>query len=200
VYSLAREGRFYDLWQLQAAPYRVIEHYSLGTTPGVVAVAPCADVLRLGREAAEAHGKLLYVPRRPRYSFALSSVPAGRAWTLDIPVVVSPGTYGVWLDGSFPAKVTVLLDGKKVGSARHRLEHPGQYVQVGTAGLDGKGHIVTVRNSGPDRHPGSAANFFSSLDRLILAPTTEDVPVESIDPGRARSLCGRPLDWIEATG
>ena len=56
---------------------------------------------------------------------------------------------------------------------------------------------MRLRYSGADLHPGSGAGF-GLLDRFVLARTTESVPVRTLPPARARELCGRSLDWIEA--
>jgi len=214
-YRLVRAGRYYDVWQRPAplAP-RVLDHLPLGSALDPGAVPSCADVLRLAREADASGGELAAVRRgappivvpAARTSHP-SGWPAGSDGTLfprsDGAIaatvqVSSAGRYAVWLGGSFPGSVAIAVDGRAAGSARHRLEHPGQYVPLGTVELAPGRHAVVLRYTGWDGLPGSGAHLFDGMGPLVLSPETEDRPVEHVQPARARTLCGERLDWIEA--
>ena len=213
VYTLAWRGRYYDVWERQDSYPRILEHISLGKTREVEAVAPCPAIVRLGKLAAASNGSLAYVARRPPVSVDLAPLAAparlgaraararfrGRRARSRFPVVTRrPARYDVWLAGSFAGRMDVLVDGRVVGSSRHRLEHSGQFIPFGTVRLTPGRHEVALRYHGSDWHPGSAATIGMPLDRVVLAKTTEDLPVQTLDPSRARELCGRSLDWIEA--
>lgn len=120
------------------------------------------------------------------------------AGELDFAVSSPAGEYSLWLSRSFAGQVTLLVDGRTVGARRHRLEHPGQFLEFGHVALTRGRHDVILRYSGADWHPGSAADFETPVERVVFAQTTADVPVSVVTPGRAGELCGRSFDWIEA--
>ena len=129
--------------------------------------------------------------------FAGAVVVSTLATAWSVAVTVPGGRYDLWLSGSFGGRMEVDVDGRRVGAQRHRLEHSGQLVIFGSVELAPGRHRVSLRYSGADLHPGSTASF-GLLDRFVVARTTEDVPVRTIPAARARELCGRTLDWVEA--
>lgn len=212
IYTPVWQGRYYDVWQRPDAATGILEHLSLGNGGNPAAARPsCADVLRLAALAVRNGGRLAYVSRPSPVVVKLAALSRPTAWgpvttnpyptragTMSFPVTLPGGTWSVWVGGSFSAGLRLLVDGREVGVRRHRFEHPGQYVQFGTASLRPGLHEVELRYSGPDWHPGSAALAPQALEQVVFARTTEDVPVSTIAPSRARQLCGRSLDWIEA--
>ena len=69
---------------------------------------------------------------------------------------------------------------------------------LGESELAAGRHDVTLRFSGPDLHPGSGGATFG-IGPLVLSTTTAaDAPVTVIPGSRARELCGKRLDWVEA--
>ena len=74
----------------------------------------------------------------------------------------------------------------------------GGYTLLGEAELAAGTHTVTLRFSGPDLHPGSSGATFG-IGPLVLSTTTAaDAPVTFVPAARARELCGKRLDWVEA--
>lgn len=193
AYRLVREGRFYDVWQRSSSSPRVLAHLALGGSQVVEARAPCGLVTRVAAIATQEHGRMAFVPRRPPVTVSLTGPPRSTAFSVTVP----GGRYDLWLSGSFGGRMEVDVDGRRVGARRHRLEHSGQLVPFGSVELAPGRHRVSLRYSGADLHPGSAASF-GLLDRFVVARTTEDVPVRTIPAARARELCGRTLDWVEA--
>jgi len=105
----------------------------------------------------------------------------------------------VWLGGSFAGRFRLSVDGRARGSARHRLEHPGQYVPLAELRLERGRHSVELVYDGASIfHPGSAAQLAYPAGPLVLSTTTAELPVRYAKPSAARSLCGRRLDWLEA--
>jgi len=193
AYRLVRAGRFYDVWQRSASSPRVLAHLALGSSVTAGAAADCGQVTKVARVAAGAGGRLAFVPRPPPATHDLSGPPRSLAFSVTVP----GGRYQAWLSGSFPGRMEVRVDGRRVGALRHRLEHSGQMIPFGDVDLGRGQHRVELRYSGADLHPGSAARF-GLLDRFILGRTTENVPFQTIPPSRAHELCGRTLDWVEA--
>lgn len=112
-------------------------------------------------------------------------------------VTTPGGRYQAWLSATFPGRMEMRIDGRRVGVQRDRIEHIGQPVWFGTVDLAPGPHHVELRYSRNALRPGSGADY-GSIARFVLAQTTEDVPVKTIPASRARELCGRTLDWIEA--
>ena len=192
-YRLVRSGRFYDVWQRAAVSERVLGHLTLGNPRVPWGIAPCRVVEQVGRDAAAANGRLAFVPRRLPVVHQLENVMRSQSFA----VTTLGGRYQAWLTATFPGRMEMRIDGRRIGVRRNRIEHIGQPVEFGTVDLAPGRHRVDLDYAGGGLRPGSGANF-GSLDRFVLAQTTEDVPVRTIPASRAHELCGRELDWIES--
>ena len=201
-YRLVWSGSWYEVWQRAVTPARtILEHLPLGTDSRPASVPGCASVLQLASLATAAGGMLAYVPRPPAIVGRLPAnlYPAGWGRIETVVNVPAPGRYGVWLGGSFAGRFRLSVDGRARGSARHRLEHPGQYVPLAELRLARGRHTVELAYEGASiLHPGSAAQLPYPAGPLVLSTTTAELPVRYAKPSAARSLCGRSLDWIEA--
>jgi hypothetical protein len=210
-YRLVWQGRFYDVWERPASGGgSVIEHIPLGSSSGASAVPSCGVVLRAAALAAR-DGAMLAAARTPDPAFASlgdGAHPSG--WLVDAAdgelitpngsgtlqtsvLLPSDGTYAVWLDGLFLRRVSVSVDGRRVGSID---ESGGLYVELGTARLRAGRHQVTLSYGDPFWAPGSSAPG-SLLGPLAFSPAGAASSVQYLAPGRARSLCGQRLDWLE---
>ena len=215
-YRLVWKGRYYEVWQrpVPSAP-QVLEHLGLGDALHVAAVPACADVVRLGKVAARAGGRLVAAPRTNSALLTLAGAKRPADWSLDssgenvvpnsagvlsgrITVGVS-GHYAVWLGGSFTRTITISIDGHRVGSLSNILTELGQWTLFGSLRLSAGSHQVTLRYGGSQLAPGSGAGPFA-LGPLALSPAQAGESLISVSPADARSLCRRELDWIEAVG
>jgi len=215
-YKLVWQGRYYEVWQRPdpAAP-QVLVHFGLGDALHAAAVPACADVLRLGRVAADAGGRLIAVPRTNGVLLQLASTKHPRNWPSDpigqtvVPTsagslsgsiaVQASGSYTVWLGGSFARTITISIDGRRVGSLRGMLTETGQWTFFGSLRLRAGSHAVTLRYDGSQLSPGSGAGPFA-LGPLALSPVRAGENYVSVSPADASSFCGRTLDWVEAVG
>jgi hypothetical protein len=93
--------------------------------------------------------------------------------------------------------VELSVDGTRVADLRNQLNNAGQYTQLAELDLEAGRHTFSLRYDGPDLHPGSGGPQFL-MGPLALGQTTADVPVSYVSTAKARTLCGRNLDWIEA--
>jgi hypothetical protein len=109
----------------------------------------------------------------------------------------SAGIYRVWLGGDWFGLASVSIDGREVGTKREELNWPGLYTELGRVRLSADAHVFRLRYETGGPAPGSGGTPYS-FGPLVLSGADEREPVESIATGRARSLCGRQLDWIEA--
>jgi hypothetical protein len=197
-YRLAWSGDWYDVWQRsESVASPVVEHLPLGEGLQPGAVPDCAEVERLAAVAGDG-GQLAAVVRPPVVSATVART-TGRAETVEASVdVPRPGHHGIWLGGSFRDGLEARVDGRVVGRHRHRLDNQGGYTLLGEAELAAGTHTVTLRFSGPDLHPGSSGATFG-IGPLVLSTTTAaDAPVTVVPAARARELCGKRLDWVEA--
>jgi hypothetical protein len=111
--------------------------------------------------------------------------------------VPTSGRYGIWLGGSFRDRLELLVDGRRVTTARNQLNNFGQYTELASVDFSPGAHVFTLRYGGPDLHPGSGGAQFA-MGPLVLSRTTAAIPTRYVPPGDARAFCGRSLDWIEA--
>ena len=107
--------------------------------------------------------------------------------------VPSTGSYSVWLNGTILRKVSISIDGKRVGSV---AESGSLYAPFGTVQLTGGTHSVTLRFGSSSLAPGTQATIYP-LGPLALVPAGAPAAVERLEPAQATSLCGKSLDWIE---
>ena len=212
VYQLVWRGTYYEVWQRpETAVTPIQEHLSLGAPLDPVAIPRCGQMLRLARLAGSS-GQLAAVERPSPSLLRLGSLALPHTWRANDPSTVTPsgagsvesiltvpraGRYGLWIGGAFRRDVKISIDGSVVADARNRLSHAGEYVPMGTLDLSAGAHSIVLRYGGADLHPGSDGEAFP-IGPLVLSLTTADSPVIYVSPGRARSLCGKRLDWIEA--
>jgi hypothetical protein len=191
VYRLVWSGRYYEVWQRPDHPRRtIVEHLPLGNASQGASVPRCADVLRLA-----ARGSSLVTAVRPRADTIAYPPASGSVAVRVIPQ--SAGIYRVWLGGDWFGLASVSIDGREVGTKREELNWPGLYTELGRVRLSADAHVFRLRYETGGPAPGSGGTPYS-FGPLVLSGADEREPVESIATGRARSLCGRQLDWIEA--
>ncbi len=188
-YRLTRRGEYYDVWQRPPGRTRPIaEHLSLGDFEDPAGVPGCGEVLRLAGVAGPG-GRLAAVERRAPISVPLD----GPEVSVQVPAA---GRYEAFVLGSATNPVTLKVDGKEVGSVEFQRNPDAQFLHFGEARLTAGGHRVSVSVAGQSAAPGSGAPV-SMTGPLVLAPV-EPLKVTYVPPARARELCGRHLDWIEA--
>jgi hypothetical protein len=206
VYEPVEVGRYYEVWQrpMTGLP-TIVEHFSLGDLFHAAAVPNCADVLRLAREAGPT-GRLATVIRPANVAVNLDGSTPGTVLLTDqatFPIELSvpaSAVYDIGIDGDFQSRLELFVGTKRVAAARHVLNWPTEYNPLATVHLK-KGTVrLTLRYDGPDIHPGSAGigTGFGLGPLVIGRADAAALPVTYVKPARARTLCGKSLDWIEA--
>jgi len=198
VYRLVRSGRYYEVWQRPAAlQTTILEHLPLGTADAAAGIPRCADVLRLA-----ALGRSLVTATRPDPIPLIASPPSGSiAVRLQIPV---DGSYTAWLGGDWFGLASVSADGRKIGSRRGDLNWPGNSTDLGSVQLTAGEHVITLTYLTGGWHPGSGESRTSGpyapypLGPFVLSRADDRERVETVPASKARSLCGKSLDWVEA--
>jgi len=215
VYRLVWRGRWYEVWQRPDQHREILEHLSLGDAFDPAAVPDCGEVVRLAQRASGQGGLLAAVIRPatpivvdltkgsypPTWNaFGTSSLIANTTGVASLNISVpSSGRYAFWLGGSFRRTLTLVVDGRKVGSVRHQLNNAGQWTPLGQAAIGRGSHTAELRYGGSRLAPGSGG-FAFAMGPLVASRPTADLPVTYVDPESARSLCGKRLDWVEALG
>ena len=184
-------------------------------------VPVCSQVMALGRTAATDHANLVAYQRTNPIVVRATDTQWGAGWSANkVAETLTPtGTgasavahinipYGVqgwqlWLGGSFDRGFNVTVDGHSVGSVSAQLDPIGAYERVGSPLTLSPGvHTFVVTYPGESLAPGSAdSEAYTQLSGIALSPpeypSTAAARMLTVAPGKARSLCGRSLDWIE---
>jgi hypothetical protein len=121
------------------------------------------------------------------------SAPGAARLTVAVP---SAGVYDAWVQGSFGRGLAVSIDGRRVGSTRDERSFVGQWIRFGSRGLSAGPHRVELRYPGGSLRPGSGQQP-QTVGPLALVPRSPRAQLLEVGPERARSLCTKPLDWLE---
>lgn len=213
AYREAYNTDHYAVWRRSAGPSRVIARTAVGAPRAPRASASCAGIAKLARQARAAGARLAYAagPSATAVNPARTNPPAG--WRPDpedgevtLPsgggsataavTVPTTGRYVVWLEASIGRNTEVLVDGRRVGAARNRLSGRRTAERFGVVDLAAGAHTVTVKRASPGLAPGGGG-LFRPIGPVYLVPDGVE-RVAFVSPSRWRSLCGRPLDWVEA--
>ena len=190
VYRLVWSGRYYEVWQRPASGFdTIVQHLPLGDASEAAAVPRCADVVRLARL-----GRSLVAATRP-VAKALAYPPS--AGTVSVAIKVPGGRYVAWLGGDWFGRASVAVDARSLDSRREELNWPGLFTDLGQTRLAGGRHEIRLTYETGGWAPGSGGTPYS-FGPLTISGVDRREPVETIPSSRARSLCGRRLDWIEA--
>ncbi len=209
-YALTTSGESYQVWQRRPDAQAPLEHLSLGSAMAPAAKPRCSAVQAMAR----LHGvaRMAYVARRNPLVMGLDrnglpagwepagggSVLPGASGVVTVPVTMPrAGRYAVWVGGSFRGRMSASVDGEDVGSADDQLNNTGQYTELGARRLTPGRHRVTLSYSSGGWDPGAGGPPFP-VGPLVVAPARTAAAVSHVRPAKARSLCGRNLDWVEA--
>jgi hypothetical protein len=180
------------------------------------AVPACSAIEHLGHTARRDHAQLVAYQRPLPIVIRGDDILWPATWLHD-PVghtltAIAPGTaiahievavaqqYRLWLAGSFTRGFEVTLDGHSVGQVKDEISDINGYVPVTVMSLSPGVHTLRLTYPHAGLTPGSGNNTYTSLSEIALQPL--QIPVTRmlrVTPAHARSLCGRPLDWIEIT-
>jgi len=221
-YRLAYEGRYYEVWQRTSTP-RVLAHISLTGGLGPSPAPGCATITRTGAIATRDHADLAYVPRASVPMLVPSQTAHPVSWVqttangdgdpdllqlsqqagtvTGLIHVATAGRYRVWLEGSLSRRVVVWVGRRLVGSVVHQLASPGQFLELGAVYLAAGDQPVEIMRPASDLAPGNVVPGYAGTGELLgpvaLVRDGNAPAVSEIAPQQARSLCGKPLEWIE---
>lgn len=214
-FTLVWSGHFYDVWRRVGPPPR--QHIAAGTATQPIAALPCRTLRALGRDATVNGGSLRYAVRPEAIMAKLGSggvspdaalgndleglpdVSFGGPGTVVSAVAVPRSrTYRLWIGGDVDRPLHVLIDGRQVAAPSTQSGGDGSMIDLGPVGLTAGHHQISLVRGGGSLNPGDAGS--SLIDGIYLEPVgVEHETVTTINPAAWRSLCGRPIDWIEVT-
>lgn len=213
-YRLVYENKYYLGWRRSSTP-QVLRHlpeqqlYSPAATVTCPALAPIAAGAPAGTElvvatppelavfnpASDAHRSPSW-PADPAQAGAVETITAGSAQ--GVLTIRSSGRYAVWVQGDFPRKTYVQVDGRTVGWVAGS-NTPDQWLQAAALSLRPGQHRVRVyadgghRHFGPGEWPGGDNGTIGAVGLQLQAPES----LRTIAPSNWRTLCGKQADWVE---
>ena len=181
-FRLAYENAYYLGWVRTASPV-VLRHLPAQLAQASAAPVACVDAQALV-QGAPAGSELVVslAPETVQYSTLLAN-DRSLGWGLDpgnpdalvttTPghatglVTVSGGRYDVWVQGSFPAPLTVQVDGHDVGRVSG-MSAPQQWLRAATVALAPGVHLVRVLRPAGRRHFGPGDGATGLLGNVAL--------------------------------
>ena len=188
-----------------------------------VAIPSCPQLLGFARRASKEHAHLVAYQRAiPVFAYG-DDVLWPDTWIHEEAshtlVATTPGTavghiavassqrYELFLGGTFGRGFEVSVDGRKVGTVKDQLTGFFSYIPVAdmflTAGVHrfeySYPHVNLTPGNGETVNAGEFASDvrFTSLTGVVLQPQSPPSELLSVAPAEAKSLCGRPLEWVE---
>lgn len=215
TYRRVRHGDYYDVWQRPAAgAAEIAEHLPLGDFYQPAAVPSCEQVTALAAAAGPSGAVVAparaanvvasltagaypadWVPTEPGSPDLVPHGPGTVRLKLD---VSTTGTYDLYVQGSVRNPLSLSVDGTEVGSVGYQLNESRQFLDLGRARLRAGRHLIELTLAGQSLAPGSGGPP-EPIGPLVLSPAAaEDSVLLRLPADRARRLCGRSLDWLEA--
>ncbi|HEY3292055.1 MAG TPA: hypothetical protein VGJ85_00270 [Candidatus Nanopelagicaceae bacterium] len=210
-YNLAWSGEYYQVWK-KVKGVRVRKTLPLGTIfyPGAVPTCSAVTSFLADRSKSE---KIYMAVRNPVYvvDFTAGELPANwqpmASYTGGVHFagpgafnrnfsVAATGKYSMWIAGSYPGRLRVLVDGTQVYSG-HSVFESNLYLTNPLSGLDlsAGSHVLTLIYDSPRLMSGSdSASEFGPI--YLANQTAGDVRVKPVSISRIPELCKLNLDWI----
>ncbi|MEA2407050.1 MAG: hypothetical protein QOE69_1169 [Thermoleophilaceae bacterium] len=111
-------------------------------------------------------------------------------------VHIGPGNYDVWIQGGFGPGIRLMLGTRAVGDAFRDLGLHSGWQHLGMVLVEERDPAFAVVGLGkPFWQAGSRR--LDVTGPLVFVPAGQTGAPERIPAGKARSLCGRKLDWVE---
>jgi hypothetical protein len=212
-YQLVYQNKYYLGWLRTSAP-QVLRHlpeqqlYSPSATvtcsalQPIVSGSPAGTELVLATAPEVASFDVLSDPRRsggwvpdPAQAGAVTTVTAGQA---EGTLTVAGARYAVWVQGDFPRKVYVQVDGRSVGWVAGS-NTPGQWLQAASLSLSAGHHRVRIYAVGGHRHFGPGEWPRGDAGTIGAVALEREAPelMRTVPLADWRSLCGTQADWVE---
>jgi len=214
-YRLVYQNKYYLGWRRTSAP-QVLRHlpeqqlYSPYDTVSCPALAPIVADAPRGTELMVATAPELAVfnpsndPRRsagwPPDPVQPEAVVTNTAGSAEGVLSVRAGAlYAVWLQGDFPRKTYVQVDGRTVGWVAGP-NTPLQWLQAASLRLRAGAHRIRIYADGGHRHFGPGEwpmGDGGTIGAVALQSEASSERVQSVPLASWKTLCGTEADWVE---
>jgi hypothetical protein len=109
---------------------------------------------------------------------------------------LAPGAYDAWIQGSFATGVRLVVDGTGHGEVFADLGLPSGWHPLGRVAIGARrADVALISLTKPWWQSGSKRPDLAG--RLVFVRRGGRARTITVQPERARTLCGRRLDWIE---
>jgi hypothetical protein len=215
AYRLLWQGSYYQVWGRRKDTPAAVAHVALSGSPAV----QCARISRVARLAGAGAGadtgeRLVAAEAPELIDISLRRAPHPRRWGRERKGLVmstpgrlsasftlpTSGAWDVWVQGQIMPAVTLSVDGVRVAAIAGQLDGNSLVADTMTpiaVRLSAGRHRITVTRGGFTLAPGDGGA--AVLDAIFLTPAGAAArEVLSLAPAAsARSLCGRPYNWVE---
>lgn len=214
-FRLVWQGRYYEVWRRIGSAPRL--HIAAGGEFQPVAPLPCRQLRVIARRARAVGRDLLYAERPPVAAANLAL--AGRSPTVAVvpdasglpeALFLGPGTvstavqvtadgmYRLWIGGILDRPLHISIDGHPVAAPSSQAGGDGNMIDVGLVSLTRGRHAVTLVRGGGGVRPGDSIVPQAYVDGVYLERSSNAQElVQTMPAARWRTLCDRPLDWLE---
>ncbi len=208
AYHLLWKGAYYEVWGRRAGAPTALEVVHLG---GGHAVG-CGRIASAAKLAARAGADLVADTYSDVQPIGVGNARYPSSWPRSGPEVVmtgegtlsaafevrSGGVRNLWLRGELMPKTYVRIDGRRIATIEGQVSGNGDSPDsIGPmkVSLSAGRHVVSIEPAGFSLAPGNGSRAY--IDRFFLAPVHEAQHLLSVPASRWRTLCGRPLEWLE---
>jgi len=213
-FRLVARNRYYELWKRYEALKVIAQRPLVAHQESSIQAArlpECSEVSKIA-QAAPADSNLVAAVPPPSSGFAIASVSHSPGWVAggEFPGGVATttpgraegsltlsdgGSYRLWLQGNFPRRVAVLVDGHRVGAVQE-TDSPMGWLSVGVTDLQPGRHILTIVRPGGGLGPGNG-DTQATIGALVAIRSPEAPRLVRVSKSDWRSLCALPAEWIE---
>jgi hypothetical protein len=209
-YELVYQNEFYLGWRRRPRP-QVLRHLPLQGLYSPTALATCPELRRTVAGAPPGTRLLAAVAPELAWFEPLYSRERSYGWGLDpaeqgaiVPntpghasgkVRVRGGRYTVWVQGDFPRRVFVYVDGRSAGFVSGS-NTPRQWLKASSVTLAPGTHTLRVVKRAGRNHLGPGEWGIGTIGATAVQ-REEPERLRSLAPGAWRTLCGERLDWVE---
>lgn len=214
-YELAWSGMHYEVWRKVANSPTIKSMLPIGNnfTPG--AIPACQDVTNFLAKRAKGE-KIFAVARNKTYLVSFSNGDLPSKWIPTSPLsgavdrtgsggfsrtfaVDETGFYDLSLAGSFPGKLSMLIDGDPIYSGHSVFEgNPTLTNTLTKVHLSAGQHVLTLIYTSPILIPGSDVSYrFGPI--FLSTQFAGDAKAKQVSSSRIPQLCTENLDWIAIT-
>jgi hypothetical protein len=214
AYRLLWQGSYYEVWGRRTGARPALAHVSIDGPPNA-SRAQCVRVAkrlvpraRGGRLLAALAPTLVTAPiprlrfyRPPGWARARRGILMRRAGTLRIAFgLPHGGLWQLWLQADIMRELRVSIDGHALGSLAGQLG--GNSLVANTLSplrvrLSAGPHTIAIARPGIGLAPGDGGA--AVLSAILLTPVgpAGEPALRVVHAGGVRSLCARPLQWVE---